>query len=117
MFKINFSDVGQVEVEESGAKDVLLRWVVSEREGAENFALRVFTVKPGGYTPLHTHPWEHEVFILKGTGAVVNEGKDKPIRQGDVIFIPPEEEHQFKNTSDMELEFICLIPIAKKCSC
>ncbi|MDI6715569.1 MAG: cupin domain-containing protein [Actinomycetota bacterium] len=117
MFKVNYSQVKQVNVEEGGAKGVSLRWVISEREGAENFALRIFTLKPGGHTPLHTHPWEHEVFILKGFGVIVSEGKDIPITQGDVIFVPPEEEHQFKNTNDEELEFICLIPIPKKCAC
>ncbi|HZD59806.1 MAG TPA: cupin domain-containing protein [Anaerolineae bacterium] len=117
MYKINYVQVQQMDVEEGGAKGVSLRWVLSEREGAENFALRVFNLMPGGNTPRHTHPWEHEIFVLKGSGSVVENGENVPIHQGDVIYIPPEEEHQFNNTGDSELEFICLIPLAKKCSC
>ncbi|MDI6817182.1 MAG: cupin domain-containing protein [Actinomycetota bacterium] len=117
MYKVNYSKVNQVGVEEAGAKGVVLRWVISEREGAENFALRVFTLEPGGFTPLHDHPWEHEVFILRGSGSVVEDGKDVPFEQGDVIFVPAGETHQFKNADDAELEFICLIPINKKGSC
>ncbi|MCL6472332.1 MAG: cupin domain-containing protein [Firmicutes bacterium] len=116
MFKINYTQITPTSVEEDGASGVSLRWVISEKEGAENFALRVFTVEPGGHTPLHTHPWEHEVFILKGSGAVVNEGRDVPMSAGDVIFVPADEEHQFKNTADSVMEFICLIPISKKCT-
>jgi quercetin dioxygenase-like cupin family protein len=117
MYKVNYSQVNQVGVEEVGAKGVALRWVISEREGAENFALRVFTLEPGGFTPLHEHPWEHEVFILRGSGTVVENGKDVPFEQGDVIFVPSCETHQFKNADDAELEFICLIPINKKGGC
>ncbi|MBI4734395.1 MAG: cupin domain-containing protein, partial [Rubrobacteridae bacterium] len=87
------------------------------KEGAENFALRVFKVEPGGNTPLHTHDWEHEVFVLKGSGSAYSEGEFVPMNAGDAIFIPPNELHQFKNTSDDILEFICLIPIDKKCGC
>lgn len=117
MYKVNYGQVAQLAVEEGGAQGVSLRWVISEREGAENFALRVFTLEPGGFTPLHTHPWEHEVFILKGSGAVVEAGEDVAFGPGDVIFVRPGEEHQFKNTGDTALEFICLIPIDKKGSC
>ncbi|HEY3374899.1 MAG TPA: cupin domain-containing protein [Candidatus Aquicultor sp.] len=114
MYKVQYDQVNATAVEEAGANNVSVRWVISEREGADNFAMRVFTMTPGGYTPLHMHAWEHEVFILKGTGVVVSNGADVPFAPGDVIFVPGEEEHQFKNTGDADVEFICLIPIAPK---
>jgi quercetin dioxygenase-like cupin family protein len=117
MFKTQYSDVESIKVEEDGVSGVSMRWVISEKQGAENFALRVFTVEPGGNTPLHTHDWEHEVFVLKGNGSAYSDGEYVPMQQGDVIFIAPNELHQFKNTSDAVMEFICLIPIAKKCGC
>jgi quercetin dioxygenase-like cupin family protein len=114
MFKTQYTDVEHVRVEEDGAAGVSMRWVIAEKEGADNFALRVFTVEPGGNTPLHTHDWEHEIFVLKGNGSVFSKGEHVPIRAGDAIFIAPNELHQFKNTDGIELEFICLIPITKK---
>jgi quercetin dioxygenase-like cupin family protein len=111
MYKVNYSDVKPLEVEEGGAKGVLLRWVISERAGAEKSALQVFTLKPGGHTPVHAHPWEHEVFILQGNGVYVHQGEDIALAAGDVIFSPPDEEHQFKNIGDTLFEFICLIPL------
>jgi quercetin dioxygenase-like cupin family protein len=72
--------------------------------------MRHFELAPGGSTPRHDHEWEHEVFILRGKGVVVREGKDIPLKQGTFVFIPPGEEHQFRNTSDSTLALICLIP-------
>jgi quercetin dioxygenase-like cupin family protein len=95
------------------AKGVKVRWLIDEKIGAPNFAMRRFTVEPGGYTPRHSHPWEHEVFILSGTGVVLGEGGKEPVKPGDVVFMPPDEEHQFRNTGAQEMAFLCLIPLQK----
>jgi quercetin dioxygenase-like cupin family protein len=98
-------------VGEADAQGVVIRWVISEQDGAPNFSMRVITVEPGGHTPHHGHPWEHEVFVLSGSGKVVQVGGEKSCRPGDVIYISPGETHQFRNPFSDPLEFICLIPI------
>jgi len=98
---------------EEGASGITVRWVISEKDGAENFSMRVFEVEPGGCSPCHSHPWEHEVFILEGRGTLVEGGKNVHFSKGDVIFIPPGKEHQLKNSSKEPLAFICLIPNPK----
>jgi quercetin dioxygenase-like cupin family protein len=95
---------------ESGAEGVSVRWVISRQDGAGNFSMRVITIEPGGHTPSHRHPWEHEVFVLSGAGLVAQGEGEHPCSPGDVIFIVPGEPHQFRNCSDRALEFICLIP-------
>ncbi len=95
---------------EEGASGISIRWVIAEKDGAPNFSMRVFEVAPGGYSPYHSHPWEHEVFVLEGGGVVVQETGEVPISCGDVLFIPGGEMHQLRNTSEGTLEFICLIP-------
>jgi len=100
-------------VEMEGAKGVKIRWLISKKEGAPNFAMRLFEVKAGGFSPLHTHNWEHEVFILEGEGIATDGEKETPIKSGSVIYVAPEEKHQFKNTGDHTLKFLCLIPIEK----
>src|SRR5215510_5958093 len=45
----------------------------------------------------HTHPWEHEVYILKGSGTLVCDGKEYPVSEGDAIFIPGEVDHYTLN--------------------
>jgi quercetin dioxygenase-like cupin family protein len=95
---------------EEGAARVKIRWLVTKDVGAENSAMRLFEVESGGYTPLHTHPWEHEAFILEGQGLVVGGAEERVFRKGDVVFIPSNEVHQFKNTSENAVKFLCMIP-------
>ncbi len=95
----------------SGAKGVRVRWLVDESMGAENFALRIFEVEPGGYTPAHSHPYEHEVYVLEGEGKLTLEGEEIPIKKGDAIFVPPDKGHQFTNTGSEKLRFICVVPL------
>ncbi len=82
--------------------------------GAPTFAMRVFEVEPSGYSPLHKHPWEHEVFILEGQGQLFDGKNDRPLNPGDVVFVTPDEMHQFKNHGNELLKFICLIPHPKR---
>jgi len=93
-----------------GASKLTVRWLITKETGAKNFAMRLFEMEPRGYSPFHSHPWEHEVFIQEGEGLVVGEGEEKRFRAGDVIFIPPNEKHQFKNNDEKTAKFLCLIP-------
>jgi len=109
----NFKNVEAEEVVDPGAKGVTIRWLISEKDGAPNFAMRLFEVEPGGYTPYHKHKWEHEVFVLKGEGSLIRENKTSPLKPGDAVFVPGEENHQFKNTSEENLVFLCLVPVER----
>ncbi len=109
----HYSEV-ESEVAEQGAKGVTVRWLITKETGAPNFAMRLFEVEPGGFTPLHTHPWEHEVFILEGQGIVVGGDEERRFGEWDVIFIPPEAKHQLRNVGDKPLKFLCLIPYKKE---
>jgi quercetin dioxygenase-like cupin family protein len=81
---------------------VRIRWVISEKDGAENFYMRVIEAESGAQgPPLHDHPYEHEMYILEGQGLVVGEDGEKPFKTGDVIFIPSNEKHQLKHTGPL----------------
>ena len=45
----------------------------------------------------HIHPWEHEVFIIRGVGTLVCDGENYPIRERDAIYIPPNVDHYTLN--------------------
>ncbi|MEZ6081797.1 MAG: cupin domain-containing protein [Pirellulaceae bacterium] len=66
--------------------------------------------RPGGYTPKHYHPYEHEVYVIEGEGEAYEGDTPHPIRAGDVVLVKPDDLHQFKNTGDKALKFLCLIP-------
>ena len=64
MKHIHYSEVELEEPSEEGIKDLKVRWFISKKDGAEKFAMRLFEIQPGGYSPLHQHDWEHEVFMF-----------------------------------------------------
>jgi quercetin dioxygenase-like cupin family protein len=88
-----------------------IRRLITKEMGAPNFVMRLFEMEPDGFSPLHTHAWEHEIFVLEGEGIVFDGENTIPFQEGDVAFVPPNEMHQFKNNSEKPLKFLCLIPI------
>jgi quercetin dioxygenase-like cupin family protein len=86
------------------------RVLIGREDGARNFCMRLFELASGGHTPMHAHDWEHEIFVHSGEGMVFKGGNWEPIKSGTAIFIPPNEDHQMKNTGDAPLFFVCLIP-------
>ena len=114
MYLSNFTDIMLEDVNIEGAKGAKIRWLISEKEGATNFAMRMFEVAPNGNTPYHTHNYEHEVFVLEGEGDIVTKDGAKLMKHGDAIYVAPNEEHQFVNKSEKKLVFLCLIPQENK---
>ena len=106
----NYKEVELKTVNE-GASKLKIRWLINREIGAKNFAMRLFEMEPGGYSPLHSHNWEHEVFVLEGNGILVNNTSKKSFKSGDVIYVPPNEMHQFRNEGKKILKFLCLIPL------
>jgi len=93
------------------APGVTIRWVIDEKHGAENYAMRVIEIEAGGNTPHHTHWFEHENFIIEGQGEVTIGDEVYPVSQGDVIFVPGDVKHQYRSTGQSPLKFICGIPM------
>jgi quercetin dioxygenase-like cupin family protein len=90
------------------AKKVL----IGANEGAARFVTRMFTVEPGGYSPKHTHPWEHEIVIISGKGCIVSEDDSQYLESGMAVFVPPDALHQLRNVSETEnFIFICVVPM------
>ncbi len=110
MIHKNITTVPAQDVALPGANNVRMQLLCGPDDGCPNFALRRFLVAPGGTTPKHQHDYEHEVLILAGEGVVFGNGIERPLHAGDVLFIPANELHQFRNPAAGPLEFICLVP-------
>jgi uncharacterized cupin superfamily protein len=72
----------------------------------------VDTLPPGKRScPYHLHHAQEEMFIvLDGQGTLRVAGEMLPIRQGDVIFIPPGPDypHQIINSSDAPMSYLSI---------
>jgi len=110
----HIDEVERRPVDMEGAEDVTMAMMVGRADGAPTFALRQFVVAPGGHTPRHSHDYEHEVFVVSGRGTVLLEGAERPLKAGDVVFVPADEEHQFKAAGE-PLRFLCLVPVTRNC--
>jgi len=106
------------EMDMPGASGVTMRLMVGRDDGAPNFAMRLFEVEPGGHTPHHSHNYEHEIMIIQGQADVAcgpDGGQTKPASCGDVLYIPANQPHQFRNPGTGVLKFMCLVPTQFDC--
>ena len=104
-----YPDYREVKASEE-APGVDMRVVIGPKEGAPNFIMRVFDVKPGSSTPFHSHPWEHEVYVLGGSGRVRGDADETELGAGSVVYVAPNEKHCFANAGDDILRLVCVIP-------
>ena len=77
---------------------------------AQGTAAATSGIEPDGHTPKHSHPYEHEVYVLSGNGVVLEGDQEHPIGAGDFIYVRPDEIHQFRNTGTAPLTFLCMVP-------
>jgi quercetin dioxygenase-like cupin family protein len=104
------TEVPANDVTMEGAAGCRVRWLIGEGEKAPTFAMREFEVVPGGHTPKHFHDYEHEVYVIAGRGTIVDGDHERPLAAGDVVFVAPNDVHQFRNTGPEPMRFLCLIP-------
>jgi quercetin dioxygenase-like cupin family protein len=97
---------------DKAAPGVIMRVVAGPEEGAPTFVMRVFEIESGSSTPLHAHPWEHEVFVLEGKGILRGEeGRETPLMEGDAVMVQPHEQHSFLGIGRGILRVICVVPL------
>jgi len=102
-------DYRDVPAEPGGSEGLTVRWVINASQGATNFAMRVFELKPGKGSPFHKHENEHEAYVLAGSGEIEIDDDKANLKEGTVIFIPAQENHRFRNTGKDVLRFIDVI--------
>lgn len=91
-----------------------MRWLIDDaHDGAPVYALRMVEIAPGGHSPHHTHPYEHENFIVDGRGRVLIDGVWHDLKPGDVVFVPPGAVHTYENAGDTAFRFLCGVPVER----
>jgi quercetin dioxygenase-like cupin family protein len=95
--------------DDSEIKSVNYYPMLTAKDGTPTFAMRLFEIGPGGYTPKHRHDWEHEVYIVSGDGFVFKDGMDVRVEKDDFIYVEPSELHQFR-AGNIGMTMICVVP-------
>lgn len=93
----------------AAGKDTTIQVLISPQEGP-NFALRKFSMKPGGGMPRHTNTLEHEQYVLRGEATITIGDETHRVQTGDVVFIPEGVIHSYVNTGNDPFEFLCIVP-------
>jgi len=96
--------------EAEGAKAASMKWIIGWFEETAYVAMRYVQIEPGGWSSLEQHDHDHSVFVLRGQGKVRHGDAETDIAYRDVVYIPPNELHQFISTGDEPLGFLCVIP-------
>ena len=107
---IHYSDIPPIAMNSDQVKHVAGRVLIGREDGASNFCMRRFEIGPDGFTPRHSHDWEHEVWVLEGEGEVMIENQWHALKPGTAVFVPPNVEHQFRNRAAQNFAFLCLVP-------
>jgi quercetin dioxygenase-like cupin family protein len=91
-----------------------MRWLIDDtHDGAPVYALRMVEIDPGGHSPHHNHPYEHENFVVEGVGRVFMNGVWHDLKPGDVVLVPPDVEHEYANAGSTPFKFLCGIPVTR----
>jgi quercetin dioxygenase-like cupin family protein len=99
------------EYEPVDAAEALRKGVlIGPNQGAPNFAMRRFTLAPGGTVPKHTNAVEHEQYVLEGEYVVGLEDEERTVSAGDTLLIPAGTVHWYRNEGDEPGAFICVVP-------
>ena len=84
--------------------------ILDESDGAPNFRMRRYRLGPGAEVPKHTNAVEHEVHTVEGEYVVGLEDEEHTVTEGDSLLIPAGTVHWFRNESDAESSFVCMVP-------
>jgi mannose-6-phosphate isomerase-like protein (cupin superfamily) len=71
--------------------------------------LRYFEIATGGHSTLERHAHAHAVMILRGGGEALVGEEIFPVRNFDLVTVPPLTWHQFRAEAGSPLGFLCMV--------
>lgn len=107
--KIHIDEVGpdrgvQPEAGKPGWVDMDVRWLVTRQTvGADDSVFGVTYFPPGSRHEIHRHENAEEVeYLVQGEGVARVGDDDVAMGVGDAVFVPRNDYHGFRNTSETE---------------
>ena len=105
------------EVEHNGTVPVW--WLVRPREmfeitdGGYLELANEFEVKGGEMVFPHSHPTHEFYYVTSGRGIMTIDAEDRPIAQGDLVYIPPDTVHSLRPTGGGAIHCFCFAVAVK----
>jgi quercetin dioxygenase-like cupin family protein len=69
-------------------------------EGGSLELVNEFEVAGGGYVYPHSHPTHEFYYVTAGRGVMTIGDEDREVRQGDLVYIPPDITHSLRTVSE-----------------
>ncbi len=81
--------------------------ILNQQIGAKNLGGIFVVLVAGTQVPYHYHQTrESIIMVISGEATEVIEGREIPIKSGDVLFIPPGEKHTTVNRSNGDFRYL-----------
>jgi ribulose-bisphosphate carboxylase large chain len=87
------------------------RELIGNRGESPRFHVRYFELAPGGYSTLERHEHEHVVIVQRGRGEVRFGCYRFRVGPEDIVYVAPNDPHQFSNPDDADgpFGFLCIV--------
>lgn len=92
-------------------KGITRRELVGQRGESPRFHVRYFELSPGGFSTLEKHHHEHAVIVQRGRGEVQFGCYIYQVAFGDVVYVAPDDPHQFRCPEEATepFGFLCIV--------
>lgn len=105
-FVKNYDEIEKIPMEGGAA----IRWLITHRDGAPNFSMRLINVPAGQNTPFHSHNYEHEIYVIEGEMEATIGNEKFHASEDNFVYIPPNEHHGMRAIRDLKI--ICVVPVS-----
>ncbi len=109
MFAREADEIEEQEILIAGASRLSIQHLLEEPD-AKNFMLRRFILKREGHTSMHAHEYEQSFYVLQGRGEISDGIMSLPLKKDSVVYIPPNQKHEVRNTGRTDLIFLSVEP-------
>jgi quercetin dioxygenase-like cupin family protein len=102
----------EYEVGEEDRNDVI-RWrtlLSGERTPSKSISMGTLELPPGSSMDAHHHAPPEVYFVTAGSGTLLIGSEQRPVRAGDVVYIPGDHVHGVNNSGNELLKLVWMFP-------
>jgi mannose-6-phosphate isomerase-like protein (cupin superfamily) len=103
---MNTTSIGTSPVNERGGQSAYLL-LAKGQFGSQHLAITWVDCPPGAQQPLHRHPELEQVYVIvRGQGTMIVGPERGEVREGTLVFVPPDTDHAIRNDGTELLSYV-----------